>query len=274
MNKSIETQAKNIEAAIEDALTQLGASYDEVDVDIIQEAGFLKKAKVRVTLKEKEVAKPAPVKIEPKPEVKKEEKPKPEVKKEEKPKAEKKEVKKDVKQEKKETKAVEKEVKKKEVAPTGDMPAKFAKTLAFATTLVELLGSKAEVTHETTDKSFNINVNGEGVGQIIGKGGEVMNAIQTLVSSIAIANSAGEQKRVYFNVEDYKERRTETLKALAVRKAEKVKETGRFIKLEPMNARERAIIHSALQEIQGIRTYSTGKEPHRCLCIAPARKDD
>ena len=262
--KTVETQAKTIEAAIEDALTQLGASYDEVDVDIIQEAGFLKKAKVRVTLKAKEVEKPVAKPVEVK-----------EVKKEEKPKPEKKEIKKEVKEVKKETKAVEKEVKKKEPAPqSGDMPKKFQKTLDFATKLVELLGSSAEVTHEETDKTFNINVNGEGVGLIIGKGGEVMNAIQTLVSSIAIANSAGEQKRVYFNVEDYKERRTETLKALAVRKAEKVKETGRFIKLEPMNSRERAIIHSALQEIEGIRTYSTGKDPYRCLCIAPARKDD
>jgi len=263
MSKSIETQAKTIEAAIEDALTQLGASYDEVDVDIIQEAGFLKKAKVKVTMKATE--KPVAVKEEPKVEIKQEPR-------QEKPKHEKKEA------PKKETKP---EAKKEVIAsapkqplPEGQMPAKFQKTLDFAATLIELLGSEATVTHEITDKSFNINVNGAGVGQIIGKGGEVMNAIQTIVSSIAIANSAGENKRVYFNVEDYKERRTETLKALAVRKAEKVKETGRFIKLEPMNARERAIIHSALQEIQGIRTYSTGKDPYRCLCIAPARKDD
>jgi spoIIIJ-associated protein len=292
MTKSIETQAKTIEAAIEDALSQLGASYDEVDVDIIQEPGFLKKAKVRATLKEKEkevakpIEKPTPLKQE-KPVIARTQSEAKETKQSSKP--AKKEEKKDVtgkastevKEVKKEVKAEEKpekkEVKKEKPVQTGDMPAKFEKTLTFATKLIELLGSDAQVTHETTDKSFNINVNGNGgagVGQIIGKGGEVMNAIQTLVSSIAIANSAGEQKRVYFNVEDYKERRTETLKALAVRKAEKVKETGRFIKLEPMNSRERAIIHSALQEIQGIRTYSTGKDPYRCLCIAPARKDD
>jgi len=284
MSKSIETQAKTIEAAIEDALSQLGASYDEVDVDIIQEAGFLKKAKVKVTLKEKEIAKPAPAKeVVAKPAPVKEEVTKvKEERKQEKP-QEQKQVKKEQKQEKKETKSIEKENNKKEATvvstakqplPEGQLPAKFQKTLDFAAKLIELLGSQAEVTHEITDKSFNIKVNGQGVGQIIGKGGEVMNAIQTLVSSIAIANSAGENKRVYFNVEDYKERRTETLKSLAVRKAEKVKETGRFIKLEPMNSRERAIIHSALQEIEGIRTYSTGKDPYRCLCIAPARKDD
>ena len=154
------------------------------------------------------------------------------------------------------------------------LPAKFQSTLDFTKKLISLLENPAEVTYEITEKSFNINVTGNGVGQIIGKGGEVLNAIQTLISSIAIAHSAGEQKRVYFNVEDYKERREETLKSLAARKAEKVKETGRPIKLEPMNARERAIIHSALQDITGIRTYSTGKDPFRCLCIAPARKDD
>jgi len=281
MAKSIETQAKSIEAAIEDALSQLGASYDEVDVDIIQEAGFLKKAKVRVTLKEREVEK-----VVVKPVERASEKPvavKEEVK--EKKSAEKRQEKAKPEKKKEEKEGKEKAEKKESVQVSGDMPAKFQKTLDFATKLVELLGSGAVVTHEITERSFNINVtavtaasgaegHGGGVGQIIGKGGEVMNAIQTLVSSIAIANSAGENKRVYFNVEDYKERRTETLKALAVRKAEKVKETGRFIKLEPMNSRERAIIHSALQDIEGIRSYSTGKDPHRCLCIAPARKED
>jgi len=96
-----------------------------------------------------------------------------------------------------------------------------------------------------------------------------MNALQTIVGSIAIAHSHGDNKRVYLNVEGYKEKRIETLKDLAIKKAEKVRETGRYIKLEPMNARDRAIIHSALQDLPGIRTYSTGKDPHRCLCIAP-----
>lgn len=269
MSKSIETQAKTIEAAIEDALAQLGASYDEVDVDIIQEAGFLKKAKVKVTLKKQEEAKPVvTVKETTKEEAKKEHK--------EERREDKKEQKKDFKEgkkkdEKKENKEAAKPAKKSNDDDSGEMPKKFQTTLNFTTKLLELLECPAEVTSEVTEKSFNINVNGNGVGQIIGKGGEVMNAIQTIISSIAIANSAGENKRVYFNVEDYKERRGETLKALAVRKAEKVKTTGRYIKLEPMNARDRAIIHSALQGIEGIRTYSTGKDPHRCLCIAPKK---
>lgn len=275
MSKSIETQAKTIEAAIEDALAQLGASYDEVDVDIIQEAGFLKKAKVKVTLKKREEVKPViTVKETTKEEAKKEHKEeRKEDKKEQKKdfKDEKKKDKKDSKEEQRDEKKPEKKEKKSDDTDNGEMPKKFEKTLKFTTKLLELLECPAEVTSEVTEKSFNINANGNGVGQIIGKGGEVMNAIQTIISSIAIANSAGENKRVYFNVEDYKERRGETLKALAVRKAEKVKTTGRYIKLEPMNARDRAIIHSALQGIEGIRTYSTGKDPHRCLCIAPKK---
>lgn len=273
MSKSIEIQAKTIEAAIEEALVQLGASYDEVDVDIIQEAGFLKKAKVKVTLKKTDTAKPEPKQetsvmpsnpnvTQPRPEDPKPEKPN-----------NKSEEKKDNKgKDKSHAKEEKKEHDKKDNDDDKDeLPKKFKKTLKFTKELLKLLGNESEITSEITDKSFNINVNGTGVGQIIGKGGEVMNAIQTIISSIAIAHSNGENKRVYFNVEDYKERRGETLKALAIRKAEKVKETGRFIKLEPMNARDRAIIHSALQEIEGIRTYSTGKDPHRCLCIAPKK---
>ena len=119
------------------------------------------------------------------------------------------------------------------------------------------------------------------MGRLIGKGGEVLNAIQTIVTSIAITNSsrpdadsgAPRSKRVIVNVGDYKDRRDDSLKSLAMKKAEYVKSSGRFVKLEPMNARDRAIIHTLLGEIDGIRTYSTGKDPFRCLCIAPAEKN-
>jgi spoIIIJ-associated protein len=139
---------------------------------------------------------------------------------------------------------------------------------------MELLDNGCKVESEVTDKTFNINITGGNVGQVIGKGGEVLNAIQTLVSAIAITYANGENKRVYINAEDYKERRKETLVALAQKKAEKVKATGRYIKLEPMNSRDRAIIHSAVQDIEGVCTYSTGKEPFRCLCIRPEKEGE
>ena len=284
MHKSIEVAAKTIDKAIEEALATLGASYDEVDVEILQEAGFLKKAKVLVTVKNPVImtetgvgvqnlsAEIAEEKVEvEKPKAKEEKKVEKKETKVEK-KAEKKEVKQETKVEKKEEK-VEKKERVVQKAADGT-PVKFEKTLAFVTELIELLGVEgASIVGEETDRSYNINITGENSGRIIGKGGEVMNAIQSIVSVIAIANSNGENRRVNINIENYKERRIETLKALAIKKADKVKETGRYIKLEPMNARDRAIIHSALQGIEGIRTYSTGKDPYRCLCIAPPRED-
>jgi len=187
-------------------------------------------------------------------------------------KEEKKAIKKEVKKEKKVDKA---EVKKVVKTESGEMPVKFVKCKEFVIDLLKELGhGDMEVTTEITEKSFNINISGEKAGIIIGKGGDVMNALQTIISSIAIAHSNGEYRRVHVNVENYKERRLETLKALALKKAEKVKATGRYVKLEPMTARDRAIIHSALQEVEGIRTYSTGKDPYRCLCIAPAKREE
>ena len=273
MHKSIEVSAKTIDKAIEEALETLGASYDEVDVEILQEAGFLKKAKVLVTVKNPVIMTDTGVGVQNlSAEI-------PAEVKEDKPRAEKKvEKKEDTKKEKVEKKEVkaEKKVEKKEVqkAADGETPVKFEKTLQFVTKLVELLEVEgASIEGEVKEKSYDINITGENSGRIIGKGGEVMNAIQSIVSVIAIANSNGENRRVNVNIENYKERRLETLKALAIKKAEKVKESGRYIKLEPMNARDRAIIHSALQGIEGIRTYSTGKDPYRCLCIAPSREN-
>jgi spoIIIJ-associated protein len=283
MENSVEIQAKTIDGAIEQALAELHASYEEVDVEILQTGGIFKKPKVRVTIKEGIRKTPAgtqnneinthesneakssdrinPESTTPNPKSKPTPKPKPA-----------------------KTTAADRPGPNTHGSRPADSspgspprdpsewPLKFTKSLAFTETLLELLQSGAKVTPAETERSFNLNITGENVGMIIGKGGDVLNAIQTLVSSVAIANAGGEHKRVYVNVEDYKERREQTLKTLAVKKAERVKETGRYIKLEPMNARERAIIHSALQDVAGIRTYSTGKDPHRCLCIAPANE--
>ena len=260
MNKSIEIQAKTIEAAIEEALAELDASYEQVDVDIIQEAGLFKKAKVRVTMKDSETH---------------------ETSAKEKECTRQKEQTHQKQQTKTENPAPAKEKSFKEIKEvkdekkqSTDIPQKLRVTLDFVKKLLGLLENPAEVTYEISERAFNININGTGVGQLIGRGGDVLNALQTIIGGIAIKNSGGENRRVYINIEDYKQRREQTLHELAVRKAEKVRETGRYIKLEPMNARDRAIIHTALQGIAGIRTYSTGKDPHRCLCIAPERKDD
>ena len=256
--KSIETKAKSLHEAIEEAVAKLGVPQEDLTIEILEQGGMFKKACIRATVKEsaatpKEL--PAPKREEPKPEKfveSKREEPKP-VKKPE-PKIE---------------RPVETEHK-----PCDVGAIKFAKTLEFVKKLLELMENDAKVEGVHTDTGFNINVTGDNIGRLIGKGGSNLNAFQTLVSSIAISNANGEGKRVYINIGDYREKHGDTLLSMAQKKAEHVKATGRYVKLEPMNARDRAIIHTALQGVEGIKTYSTGKDPFRCLCIAPADKTE
>ena len=244
--KSIEVKAKSVHEAIADACTQLGVDQDQVNIEILSQGGMFGKAKVLVTIKDDVVKTktPAPTPPSAAPVIKTA------------------------------TAGSTPEASSQpQTTTTGTPGAKFEKTSSFVTKLLELLENDATVTTENTEKSFNINVNGPNIGRLIGKGGEVLNALQTLVSSIAISNANGEGKRVFINIADYKERRGDSLQSLAVRKAEHVKSTGRTVKLDPMNSRERAIIHTALSAIDGIKTFSTGKDPFRCLCIAPADKE-
>jgi predicted RNA-binding protein Jag len=153
--------------------------------------------------------------------------------------------------------------------------AKFVKSLEFAKSLFGLLADGLTFTADHNDCEFIINVHGEAgedVSRLIGKEGKTLTAINTLVSSVAINNSHGESRRVVVDIENYREKRRESLIALGKRKAEWVKESGRSVKLEPMPARERAVIHTALQDIEGIATHSVGGEPNRYLVIEPSAR--
>jgi spoIIIJ-associated protein len=265
--KEIEVKAKNAYDAICEACEKLGVAQDEVNCQVLKEGGMFSKGVYLVSVKETKA------KTEPKTEEKKqiqESKARPVTQDGEKTKARAEGAKPNVR-------PVTEEREKPKAGAEGAKPvsgSKFEVTTNFVTKLLELLENDAKVTTERTDTAFNINIDGENIGRLIGKNGVVMNAIQTLVSTIAIANANGEGTRVFVNIGDYKEKRGDTLQALAIKKAEKVKETGRYIKLEPMNARDRAIIHTALSEVKGIKTYSTGQDPFRCLCIAPADSDE
>ncbi|MCL2846202.1 MAG: KH domain-containing protein [Firmicutes bacterium] len=260
MAKSVEIQAKTIDEAIELGLEQLGAAYDEVDFEIISNGGMFKKAKVKITMKEG-VKKSEP-KVEPKPEPKKEVKPEPvkEVQAE-------KQAEKPVKRE--ERKPIEKREQKPVVAGES---AKVDACVKFVTELLAAMGSECGVTCTEDERSFTIEISGDDVGRLIGKGGEAMHALQVIVQAVGQSHKE-DRRRVFVNIENYKERRAETLKALAERKAAKVLESGRTIKLDPMNPRDRAIIHTALQDIEGVRSYSVGEGNDRRLCIALAKKE-
>ena len=118
-----------------------------------------------------------------------------------------------------------------------------------------------------------IKINAENSSSVIGYRGEVLDALQTLVS--AVANIGNETyKKVVVDCEDYRGKREETLIALAHKLEAKATEMRREVILEPMNPFERRIIHTALANSETVKTESSGKEPNRYVVIIPNDKDE
>lgn len=111
-----------------------------------------------------------------------------------------------------------------------------------------------------------ININSSDMGIVIGKRGSTLDAIQFLVS-LAVNKGRDDYTRVIVDAKGYRKRREQTLIRLANKMAAKAKTTKRLVKLEPMNPYERRIIHSALQDVNGITTFSEGEDPYRRVVI-------
>lgn len=130
--------------------------------------------------------------------------------------------------------------------------------------------SKIDDTHTYTidveDANILVNIDGMESGVLIGYRGETLNAMQTLLTSIANKNNDSRVK-VYLNIDNYKVKREKALEELAVKISKTVLKNNKPITLEPMNAYERKIIHSKLQENKNIRTHSIGEEPNRRIVI-------
>lgn len=116
------------------------------------------------------------------------------------------------------------------------------------------------------DGSVTFRLHGDDMGILIGKHGQTLDSLQYLTNLVANKNS-NERVRVVIDVEDYRDRRIETLNRLASRLADKVKRTGERVALEPMNPHERKIIHMALQGDRRVTTLSEGDEPYRHVVI-------
>ena len=120
---------------------------------------------------------------------------------------------------------------------------------------------------EIVDQNIEVIVNGEDSGFLIGYRGDVLNSLQTILSSIANKNTNSRIK-VILDIENYRNKRKETLENLAVKVSKTVSRTGKSITLEPMGAYERKIIHTKLQDSKYVTTYSIGEEPNRKIVIA------
>ncbi|AZV58975.1 RNA-binding cell elongation regulator Jag/EloR [Clostridium sp. AWRP] len=137
----------------------------------------------------------------------------------------------------------------------------------FLKSVLDKIKVKAEIEIKEDKNGIKIYLTGQEMGILIGYRGETLDALQYLISLVINKNHDTEYKRVVLDTENYRFKREETLKRLARRVAEKVKRTGRIIKLEPMNPYERRIIHSALQNNIYVNTYSEGQEPFRRVVV-------
>lgn len=165
-------------------------------------------------------------------------------------------------------KIVEKEIEKTEIRIT-DYILEKERARKFLRDVLEAMDIKAEIRVKDVNESLYINLAGPKMGVIIGRRGQTLDSLQYLVSLVVNKDKEKESfVKVIIDTEDYRRKREETLKRLAKRLAEKVKRTGRKVELEPMNPYERRIIHSTLQEIEGITTFSEGEEPYRKVIIS------
>ena len=301
MEKYIVTTGKTIELAIEAALEQLKLDRDSVSVEVLRNAksGFLgigaSPAEVKVTYeapdeapksalssasrskpKERPVMTPSVISrpgkaIEPteekKPERRNEKKNRPERKSE--PKPERKPEQKAKPETKPEVKAEPKVVKEYAPAAEGSVEAQIETFLAG---LLKHMGSEA-VPHayKVDEETYRADLVGGDAGLLIGRRGDTLDAIQYL-TGYAINREREKRLRINVDAGEYRLKREESLQQLAKKMAAKAVKYRRNFTLEPMNAYERHVIHSALQEYPEVTTYSTGSEPHRRIVVAFAKE--
>ena len=278
MIKFIDMTGKTEDEAIRRALEQLGLERDDVSVEILERAksGFLgiggSPATVRVSYDDGQPEpKPEPVKPEPKSAA---------------PKAEKKpvycaevlqkEVRAREKQEREAKRGERRAEPKAEKAPRE--PAMLGEEVrdekseqirTFLSGLLEHMDAKAEVkVYEVEKNRYKVILEGEKLGALIGRRGETLDAIQQLTNYSINRGGESKRARVQIDAENYREKREESLERLAQKVAGKVVKYRRNVTLEPMNAYERHVIHTALQDTQYITTFSIGTEPNRRVVVS------
>ena len=249
MIKTLEMRGKTEELAVAAALAKLGMDRDEVSVEILERAksGFLGIGAVPALIR---VSYEAPDEIV---EAPKREKPAP------------KQEKQSPKQEK-----TRKPEKPQSTAPAAavDEPADYAAIRSFLSGLLKRMNVEAGIEIRPREKGgVTVNLTGEGMGAIIGRRSETLDAIQHLTNYVV---NRGSDKRMHINVdaESYRSKREESLTRLAEKMAEKAIKYKRSMALEPMNSYERHVIHTALQNYEGVTTSSTGVEPNRRVVVS------
>ncbi len=161
-----------------------------------------------------------------------------------------------------------------EACDAAEIPAdsKAGKAVAYLNTILEGLGcTEIKIKVAEKENAVLIELDGEGLGAVIGHRGETLDSIQYLTG--LAANNGGGYYKVSINIGNYREKREEALKNLAKRVSAQVLKIGKSRSLEPMNPYERRIIHTAVQGIDGVVSNSFGEGASRRVVIAPEGGD-
>ena len=264
MLKYMEFTAKTEDEAIAKGLAYLGLDRDDVSVEILErgKTGFLGigsvPAKVKLTYEAPDEQPPIPQPEKPKPSRPERPAPKAEPKPQPAPR-------------------VDRPAPKAEPdpAPKGEGADSdvSAAIVRFQTGLFQHMGVEAVPVVTREGDTYQVVLEGENMGALIGHRGETLDAIQQL-TGYAVNKGRSHRVRIHVDAEGYRARREESLNRLARKTAGKVVKYRRNITLEAMNAYERHVIHTALQDYPGVSTFSTGTEPNRRTVVAydPGKK--
>lgn len=263
---------KTVEEAMEDAKRQLGieegADYEILDITQPQKktfglfGGSPAMVKLGIQTKDPKMRKASSVQKSEKEKSEKENKPKDQIKKESagKPVAGKPVA----------VKAFEKQ-QPEQTTDQQPVPTAVEDTVVYLQQVLAAMGvDHLSVQAVQVEDGYELDFDGKGLGVAIGRKGETLDALQHLCALVANRAHDG-YLRITLNPAGYRQRRAKTLTDLAVRDAQKAKETQRNIILEPMNAYERRIIHNAVQAVEGVESWSIGEDNHRRVCIGTSR---
>ncbi|MBB5174779.1 RNA-binding cell elongation regulator Jag/EloR [Texcoconibacillus texcoconensis] len=140
--------------------------------------------------------------------------------------------------------------------------------LNFLRDTIDKMGVEVSIEKEEVKDGFVFQITGEQIGILIGKRGQTLDSLQYLVNLVA-NRYANEYIRITLDAEGYRERRKQALEQLAERIRNKVLRMKKEVRLEPMSAQERKVIHTTLQKDGDVKTFSSGEEPNRRIVVAP-----
>jgi spoIIIJ-associated protein len=152
---------------------------------------------------------------------------------------------------------------------SADQSEAAADARGLAQRIMDVVGVEGRAGVNENDDAITITYSGADVALLIGRHGQMIDAVQYLMNAISHRTYGAERKEVVVDAAGYRERRRSTLESLAVRMAREVLDTGRRVELEPRTAVERKVVHLRLNEFEGVETASEGTEPNRYVVVLP-----